>query len=72
MEEKDTKNSKKSIFKLRLKKKATNVFGYKFPKSKSTLFGTISLNIYPDFRGPSRSTKASVFQVYGNKKAMMV
>jgi hypothetical protein len=72
MNRKHTVNSKKSILKLMPTQKATKIFGYKYPKDKSTLLAPISLNIYPDFRGPSKSTKASVFQVYGNKKAMMV
>jgi hypothetical protein len=39
-----TKNSEKSIFKLRRTKKATKVFRYKFPKKGLVKLAWISLN----------------------------
>lgn len=44
MTEMNTKNNKKSIFKIELTKKATIIFDYKFPKRKSMLLAPISLN----------------------------
>lgn len=44
MDEINTKNNKKGVFKIGLTKKVAIIFDYKFPKRKSMLLAPISLN----------------------------